>query len=737
MIPPETIKQEQAAQRKQELAAQGLAELTRVKVVAEQRPVPYAVTTVTGEEVTTVVPRPEGGGELTATTIPSSPDRFIQEVSSSFQQTVGIKPSDSSTIDNLRSSTVSLGETIGTGLGVVAVPFIARAGGQAVKTGVQTSPVVRTIAKRTAQGIPFSLAAREGTIQAARRSESLEAKEILRDKDFQRDFSVAERQTGRFTGGILPFDIKQDDFISNLESLLKKRGLSDSEVQRRLEVARRELIRQEGGQLAGLLSLASLSESVGRRLVPLAIGRTESTRTTPFLISGPSPNRIRAQEGVLLTQLGAIPLAPAVLSRGQRFKTGFKTVGALGFAEGASASVLSDFSFGVQPIQDISIEKALLAGTVGFTTAGVLGGATLAARTSRGRTGTTFLGRVIDTEEVFGDIISDVAIRTDRTARRAGRSLLETDFSFLAIRGKKAQADFGSIGRSGGSLTDDFIGRTPRFTADDGLSPVAPSVRAVTASAPRTTVPSLPRSTLISTSIPRNTLDSSIGKTRTFSLSQGDFSLGAFLGNTKTLSLSQTLSTSTTVPTTTSVPISTTVPITTSVPVGTSVPISTSVPVSTAVPVSVPTSISTPVSVPTVVLDLRLPNLGKRRTPEGKSKAGYYVKIRDKGTFKRFISTPLEKSQAKKLGRYVVDNTTAATFKIKAANKKAQRLDKFIAETPKDKFRTQTRKGKKQYIEKNTFRIDTIGELKGITYKGLREKEFRTRERNQKQIFGF
>lgn len=91
---------------------------------------------------------------------------------------------------------------------------------------------------------------------------------------------------------------------------------------------------------------------------------------------------------------------------------------------------------------------------------------------------------------------------------------------------------------------------------------------------------------------------------------------------------------------------------------------------------------------------------------------GYNVLVKEKGRFIKVNKQPLPENKAKNLGADVVDNTPTAQFKLKRAKKiKADDTNKFFKSS---KFRAKNG----SYIERNAFRIDSPGELNGITVKG-------------------
>ncbi len=105
-------------------------------------------------------------------------------------------------------------------------------------------------------------------------------------------------------------------------------------------------------------------------------------------------------------------------------------------------------------------------------------------------------------------------------------------------------------------------------------------------------------------------------------------------------------------------------------------------------------------------------------SPEGKKKGEpkgevFNVFAKEKGRFIRVNKDPLPFNKARNLGDEVVDNTASAQYKLKQAKGKAMADD--ITFRNKHKYQ---RKTKHSYIELNKHRIDTPGEIQGITVKG-------------------
>ncbi len=104
-----------------------------------------------------------------------------------------------------------------------------------------------------------------------------------------------------------------------------------------------------------------------------------------------------------------------------------------------------------------------------------------------------------------------------------------------------------------------------------------------------------------------------------------------------------------------------------------------------------------------------------------KARTMYHGKIVKPTKFKRMNKEPLTESDALALGGTIADNTSAISFKIKPTKGTPTRSKELIKpwRNIKHKF---TKKGK-VYIEKTKHRIDTPGEIKGITALGWKSKK--------------
>jgi hypothetical protein len=135
-------------------------------------------------------------------------------------------------------------------------------------------------------------------------------------------------------------------------------------------------------------------------------------------------------------------------------------------------------------------------------------------------------------------------------------------------------------------------------------------------------------------------------------------------------------------------------------------------------------SVSTP-TVPTVRVPtfnipfgfLQPPLSNKSREKEDSQ--AYNAFAKDKGAWVKVTDKPVNRTAALNTGAYYADNSTAASYKITATKGEPTRSDAMQTYST-SKF-SQNKKG--IFVEKNRHRIDTAGELKGITAKGLKQLE--------------
>jgi len=122
------------------------------------------------------------------------------------------------------------------------------------------------------------------------------------------------------------------------------------------------------------------------------------------------------------------------------------------------------------------------------------------------------------------------------------------------------------------------------------------------------------------------------------------------------------------------------------------------------------------------------PDTGQQEIKPLKQQKGFHTYVKSKGTYKKITPKPLPKQQALGKGAYYADNTPARTFYIKPAKKStpvhSEPLYNHTFAIKRHKFRPKIKRkqyvgGNNKWIEKNTYLIDTPGEIKGITVKGL------------------
>lgn len=104
---------------------------------------------------------------------------------------------------------------------------------------------------------------------------------------------------------------------------------------------------------------------------------------------------------------------------------------------------------------------------------------------------------------------------------------------------------------------------------------------------------------------------------------------------------------------------------------------------------------------------------------KGKPVQGYDVYGKEKGKWLKINADPLEKNAAWLRGATAIDNTAAASFRLKSANVKIRPAFSYPEISPKRQplFSKFYKRGN-VFIEKTKHRIDSPGELMGITLKG-------------------
>jgi hypothetical protein len=121
----------------------------------------------------------------------------------------------------------------------------------------------------------------------------------------------------------------------------------------------------------------------------------------------------------------------------------------------------------------------------------------------------------------------------------------------------------------------------------------------------------------------------------------------------------------------------------------------------------------------------------------GVKKPAYRTKVREKGKWVR-VGTGLPRNRAIRVGADYVDNTTARSFTIEKTGSKTTkgddafffRANKFRKKKPRSKIKREP-----TCIEKSTYAIDTPGELRGITAKGLKASRAAAKRRAAGDFF--
>ena len=178
-----------------------------------------------------------------------------------------------------------------------------------------------------------------------------------------------------------------------------------------------------------------------------------------------------------------------------------------------------------------------------------------------------------------------------------------------------------------------------------------------------------------------------------------------------------------------SIPSVTSVPSVPSIPSYPSIPSIPSVP---SVPVIPPYKIPKLIPLPDTTYKLFGHTIGQ----------GYHVYVKERHYFKgkkvkegkmgRLSKRPLSKMNALSLGGMAVDNSAAATFEIKPVNAMAQ--EPLIKLKSFDEFQDKFYMKDSKYIEKPKHRIDTKGEVKGISALGWYAEKAKKAEKKRQVV---
>ena len=113
-----------------------------------------------------------------------------------------------------------------------------------------------------------------------------------------------------------------------------------------------------------------------------------------------------------------------------------------------------------------------------------------------------------------------------------------------------------------------------------------------------------------------------------------------------------------------------------------------------------------------------------------KERSMYHGKIRKPTRFVKMNKKPLTEPEALAYGGNITDNSAAISFMLRKTKGKPEKLKELVKpwENIKHKF---TKRGE-VYIEQTPYRLDTVGEHKGISALGIRTRKI---EKIKKDIF--
>jgi hypothetical protein len=116
---------------------------------------------------------------------------------------------------------------------------------------------------------------------------------------------------------------------------------------------------------------------------------------------------------------------------------------------------------------------------------------------------------------------------------------------------------------------------------------------------------------------------------------------------------------------------------------------------------------------------------------KGKGRGGYEVLVRSKGIFKR-VATTKTVGEAFTAGRMKVQNTAAASFKVKPINQ-GENINAAGKRLLPSNVYYESKKEPGTFIQRREKRISTAGEKREITFKGIFSQKTKTARRG---IFG-
>lgn len=538
-----------------------------------------------------------------------------------------------------------------------------------------------------------------------------------------REDTAAQLKDGSFTDKLkyvgtefLPLTkaLTEKETLSNMEARLIAAGVPESERVKYLAAAERRLFIGDYSEGAAILGSGAITELLGVKNFKELAKKGLSIDKQAIKEGAESAFKAAFTGDAIQTAQKAAEkqIKKTVISRPRaKFIEGFKITAPLGAGEGIAQEVGRN----IARDEEIKTSNVVTAGVFGALFAGFVGGRISQLQTAQGiipksdRLGWLTGANILDPTELPSDLVAGRIT----SVRTFPENLAET-ITERTIIGRSSKYLFTDVATPDGT---DFAGRinskvfTPsvpttvfdKATASKEVTTVLPSTDIVT------------RQSIYPKSVPF-TFTPSVSVTNPFTGTLTNFNTDIPSITPKTTSefKGAPTSTNTPVPTLTSVNTNT----------GASIPTSTSVPVSVSIPVSVPVSTSVPINttVPaTVVVPTIRPKLPKFLQEEKKKQAAYDVYIKEKGKFTKFNKVPLSKSNALRQGDYFTDNSTAASFKIKRRAKETKVETPVNPVTPffnSNNYR-KSKKNKNVYVEKNANRINSEGERRGITAKGL------------------
>jgi hypothetical protein len=568
---------------------------------------------------------------------------------------------------------VDLTTFLGGVTGVATLPFTASKIG---KVASKLPQGLQRAARLSGATLVAGSVAKKG-IQATAPKEQRQAASSIQFKETFKDVSL---EKSSFIPVITATGKRKEEFLGTFRERISRRVPAEN-VDTFVKAAEKRLIASESANIAELVGIESGSEFAGRAAIKTTFKKISTSprqakiaKVTATKVLTEPPKGISYADFV--TQAARQSTSNVVKRQALRETTTLnkflqtaKIIAPIGAIEGGAGVISDAKKSGSLP----NLKNVLGGATFGFATAGVLGPAALTLPKGRGligaplksvpRRSTKLAGALLDPLEKPVDLFVDF------TQSRGVRS---------SLVGKKAQVAIPKPSVFTPSITpSSSITQTKSPTISQTLSTTQTKIFTPTINL----APSKPSAGIFSPSVTNTRTETKVST------------------STNVPSLSSATNTNIAVPSTTSTQTITNVPTSVSTNVSTST--STNVPSTTIVP--------TP-------LGLTLPKPTKRK----KAVPGYYAKVKKGNKFKKLNQIPVSKQDAIKLGKFVTENSVAASFKPVKANKKATRK-LTLPKVSNSQFKVKNG----VYIEKNQFRINTAGELAGITAKGLIKQRFK------------